>query len=84
MKFFFLQNKTINLWTGGDRVVNVLWHITNIVLPKSVKPVVIHCGTNNIDTSNIGVDVATITRSISHRYTNIEVIVNDLLPIDIH
>ena len=84
MKNFFLQNKTINLGTGGDRVENILWRITDIVLPKSVRSVVIHCGTNNIDNSNTGVDVATIARSISHRHANIEVIVNDLLPIDIH
>ena len=38
------------------------------MLPKSIRSVVIHCGTNNIDTSSsdeISVGVVTIARSIS-------------------
>ena len=79
---FFLRYKTINLGIGGDRVENVLWSINDVVLPKSVRSVVIHCGTNNIDTNSLG--VVTIARSISHHYPNIEVIVSCLLPRDIH
>ena len=74
---FILQNK----------IENVLWHINNIVLPKSIRSVVIHCGTNSIDTSSsdeINLGVVTIARSISPRYPNIEVIVSDLLPRNIH
>ena len=57
------------------------------MLPKSIRSVVIHCGTNNIDTSSsdeISVGVVTIARSIFHRYPNIEIIVSGLLPRDIH
>ena len=57
------------------------------MLPKSIRSVVIHCGTNNIDTSSsdeISVGVVTIARSISHRYPNIEVIVSGLLQRYIH
>ena len=52
-----------------------------------MRSVVIHCGTNIINTSSsdeISVGVAAIARSISHRYPNIEVIVSGLLPRDIH
>ena len=84
---FILQYKTVNLGIGRDRIENVLWRINDIVLPKSIRSVVIHCGTNNIDTSSsdeISVGVVTIARSIFHRYPNIEIIVSGLLPRDIH
>ena len=67
---FILQYKTINLGIGGDRVENVLRRINDIVPPKSIRSVVIHCGTNSIDTNNsneISVGMVAIARSISHR-----------------
>ena len=79
---FILRYKTINLGTGGDR-----WRINDMVLPKSIRSVVIHCSTNNIDTNssnNISVGAVTIARSISHRQPNIEIIVSGLLPRDLH
>ena len=78
---FIFRYKTINLWIGGDRIENIFRHINNIVLPKSIKSVVKHCGTNNIDTSSldeITAGVVTIARSISHRYPNIQAIVSGL------
>ena len=84
---FILRYKTINLRIGGDLVENVLWRINDIVLPKSIRSVITHCGTNNIDTSSsneISAGVVTIARSISHRYPNIEIIVSGLLPRDFH
>ena len=82
---FTLQYKTINLGIGGDRIENVLWRINDIVLPKSIRSVVIHCSTNNIESNSsneISVGVVTIARSISHRYPNTEIIVSGLLPRD--
>ena len=84
---FILQYKTVNLRIGGDRCENVLWRINDIVLRKSIRSIVIHCGTNNIVTSNsneTSVGVVTMTRSIFHCYPNIEIIVSGLLPRDIH
>ena len=49
---FFSRYKTINLGIGGDRTENVLWCVNDIAVPKSVASVVIHCCTNNINTSN--------------------------------
>ena len=57
------------------------------MLPKSIRSVVIHHGTNNIGTRSsdeIILGVVTIARSIYHRYPNIEVIVSGLLPRGIH
>ena len=84
---FIFQYKTVNLEIGGDRIENVLWRINDAVLPKSIRSVVIPCHTINIDTSSSdekSVGVVTITRSIFHRYPNIEIIVSGLLPRDIH
>ena len=84
---FILQYKTVNLAIGGHRTENVLRHINDTVLPKSMRSDVIHCGTNNIYTSSsdeISVGVVTIARSIFHRYPNTEIIVSCLLPRDIH
>ena len=84
---FILQSKTINLGIGGDQVENVLRRINDIVLPKSIRSVVVHCGTNNIDTNSsneISVGVVTIARFISHCYPNVEIIVGGLLPRDFH
>ena len=84
---FILRYETINLEIGRDRLENVLWHINDIVLPKSIRSVVIHCGTNNMDSNNsngISVGVVTIARSISHLYPNIEIIISSLLPRDCH
>ena len=86
-KNFSLQYRTVNLGIGGDWIENVLWRINDILLSKSIRSVVIHCGTNNINTSSsdeISVGVVTIARSIFHRYPNIEIIVSGLLPRDIH
>ena len=84
---FILRCKTTNLEIVGDCIENVLWRINDIVLPKSIRSVVIHCGINNIDTSSsdkIRLGGVTIARSISHRYLNIDVIVSGLVPRDIH
>ena len=66
---------------------NVLWRVNDIVLPKSFRSVVIHHGTNNVDTSSsdeISLGIVAIARSISHRHTTIEVIICGILPRDIH
>ena len=86
---FILRYETINLEIRGDRVENVLWRINDIVLPKSIRSVVIHCGTNNIDKNSsneisVGVVTRSISRSISHRYPNNKIIVSGLLPRDFH
>ena len=84
---FLLRCKFINLRVGEDQTEIVSWRVNDIALPKSARSAVIHCGTNNFDTSNldeISLGTATIVRSISHRHPDIEVIVSGLLPRDVH
>ena len=46
---FFKTFDTLNYGIGGDRTQHVLSHAKNATLPSSLKYVVIHGGTNNID-----------------------------------
>ena len=46
---FFKTFHTLNYGIGGDRTQHVLWRAENATRPNSLKYVVIHCGTNNID-----------------------------------
>ena len=81
--FLFTTKKTINIGIGGDRAKNVLQPIDDIVLPKYVILVVIHCIMNNIDTrksDETSLGFVNIARCIAHRHPNIEVIVSELLP----
>ena len=83
----FSRYKIIYLRIGKYRAENVSWRVKGIVLPKSVRSIVIHCGTNNIDTSSsdeISLGIFAIARSISQRHPNIKVIVSELLPRDIY
>lgn len=53
MENFFKQHKTINPLIGGDQTENVLWRANDVILPRSVRSVTIHCSTNNIATNNL-------------------------------
>ena len=46
---YFGRRKAVNCGIGGDRTQHVLWRVENMDIPASVKHVVLHCGTNNID-----------------------------------
>ena len=37
------------MWLPGDKTQHVLWRAKNLFIPLSVKFIVIHCGTNNLD-----------------------------------
>ena len=44
----FSKFNTLNFGIGGDKIQNVLWHITNLPLPSSLQYIIIHYGTSNI------------------------------------
>lgn len=78
---YFSQYRAINVKVGVDRVENISWRISNIVLPKHVRSVILHCFMNKINTSRsdgISFGAFVIARSISYRYQNTEVIANGL------
>ena len=49
---YFTSLNALNLGTGGDRVENVFWAAKNLVIPPSLKNVVVLCGTNNLFTDS--------------------------------
>ena len=50
LKVYFTPLKALNFGIGGGRVKNVLWRTKNLLIPSSLKNVVVLCGTNNLFT----------------------------------
>ena len=76
---------TLNYGIGGDCTQHVLWRAENATLPNSLKYVVIHCGTNNIDRDqprDIANGVISIGLKLQEKCRELKVIVMDLLPRD--
>ena len=82
---FFKTFHTLNYGIGGDRAQNVLWRAENATLPNSLKYVVIHCSTNNIDRDqprDIANGVISIGLKLQEKCRGLKVIVTGLLPRD--
>ena len=82
---FFKTFHTMNFGIGGDRTQHVLWRAENATLPNSLKYVVIHCGTNNIDREqprDIANGVISIGLKLQEKCRGLKVIVTGLLPRD--
>ena len=82
---FFKTFHTLNYGIGRDRTQHVLWRAENATLPNSLKYVVIHCGTNNIDRDqprDIANGVISIGLKLQEKCRGLKVIVTDLLPRD--
>ena len=82
---FFKTFHTLNYGIGGDRTQHVLWRAENATLPNSLKYVVIHCGTNNIDCDqprDIANGVISIGLKLQEKCRGLKVIVTGLLPRD--
>ena len=77
---------TLNYGIAGDRTQHVLWRAENAALPNSLKYVVIHCGTNNIDHDqprDIANGVISIGLKLQEKCRGLKVIVTGLLPRDL-
>ena len=82
---FFKTFRTLNYGIGGDRTQHVLWRAENAILPNSLKYVVIHCGTNNIDRDqprDIANGGISIGLKLQEKCRELKVIVTGLLPRD--
>ena len=82
---FFKTFDTLNYGIGGDCTQHVLWRAENATLPNSLKYVVIHCGTNNIDRDqprDIANGVIAIGLTLQEKCSGLKVIVTGLLPRD--
>ena len=73
----------LNLGIGGDSTQHVLWRVRNTRISKYVTFVVVHCGTNNIDThqpEDIAGALSLIAEKIHLYNPEIDVILSGILP----
>jgi len=84
-KNFFAKHQTLNCGIGGDRSLNVLWRAERMHLPPTLRYVVIHCGTNDIDClepDEIAVNIIKIGKVFERRCLKANIIIAGLLPRD--
>ena len=84
-KKYFKFPKTVNCGTPRDKTQHVLWRAKNLFIPPSVKFIVIHRGTNNLD-YNDPIDIAkgilNIGKSLLEKAPKSNTILTGLLPRD--
>ena len=76
---------TLNCGLGGDKVQNVLWRAHNLPAVKSVRNVVILCGTNNLHLDapeDLADGIIKIGSTFKRLYTNVNVFLCGILPRD--
>ena len=82
---YFEHYETLNFGISGDKTQRVLWRVTNMDLPDSLKFVIVHCGTNNVGKDG-PVDIVNalflIATHIQKRKPGIKRFVSGLLPRD--
>ena len=83
----FKEFNTINCGISGDKTQHVLWRANNICVPLSVKHIVVHCGTNNLDhnsPNDISNAIMEIGKTLRNKTSNIQIILTGILPRDIN
>merc|ERR1719354_1243948 len=86
MDTHFKHIRVANCGIGGDRTQHLLYRICNYKLPTSVRCVVLHCGTNNIerdDPVNIANGVMLCGLLLRKVNPQLEIVVTGLLPRDL-
>ena len=76
---------TLNCVIGGDKVQNVLWQAQNLPTVKSIRNVVILCGTNDLHLDapeDIADGIIEIGSTFKRLYTNVNVFICGILPSD--
>lgn len=82
----FRSLNTVNCGIGGDRTQHVLWRIENMNVPETVRFVVLHCGTNNIDRDSpqdIANGVVSCGLVLQQKSPGLTIIATGLLPRDL-
>ena len=51
-KKYFKSPETVNCGIHGDKTQHFLWRAKNLFIRPSVKFIVVHCGTNNLEYNN--------------------------------
>ena len=82
---YFSFSKTVNCGIPGDKTQNVLWRAENLVIPSSVKFLIVHCGTNNLDYDDpncIAKGILNISKSLLNKAPTSNILLTGLLPRD--
>ena len=84
-KKYFKFPKTVNCGIPGDKTQHVLWRAKNLFILPSVKFIVIHCGTKNLD-YNDPIDIAkgilNTGKSLLEKAPKSNIILTAILPHD--
>ena len=82
---YFASLNALNLGIERNRVENVLWRAKNLVIPLSLKNVVVLCVTNNLFTDS-PMDIAdcifNIRSCLGEKSSSINVFISELIPKD--
>ena len=82
----FLQPlRALNCGIGGDKVQHVLWRSHNLPVVKSIKKVVVSCGTNNLNQDSpedIADGITEVASTFKSKYGSIGIFVYGILPRD--
>ena len=82
-KKYFKFPKTVNCGIPGDKTQHFRWRAKNLFIPPSVKFIVIHRGTNNLDYNDF-IDIAkgilNIGKSLLEKAPKSNVILTGILP----
>ena len=81
----FKPTNSLNFGVAGDRIQHVLWRAMNIQLNSSTKYIVIHCGTNNLDSDDpcdIANGIISIGLTFQNKYAELKILISPLLPRD--
>ena len=82
---YFGFSKTVKCGISGDKTQHVLWRAENLVIPSSVKFIIVHCGTNNLDYDDpncIAKGILNIGKSLLHKAPTSNMLLTGLLPRD--
>ena len=82
---YFSFSKTVNCGISGDKTQHVLWRVENLVIPSSVKFIIVHCGTNNLDYDDpncIAKGILNIGKSLLNKAPTSNILLTGLLPRD--
>ena len=82
---YFKKHNAINCGIGGDRTQNVLWRAKEMVLPLSIRYVVLQFGTNNLgcdSPSKISQGILSVADILQRKSPSVRIIITGLLPRD--
>jgi len=84
---YFKNRHTLNCGIRGNKAVNVLWRSQHMSLSPSLRFIVIHCGTNDLNSSipnDIALAVLNTGSTFKKRSPKSSIIITGLLPRDIN